>query len=472
MVKAAPTVGRLGVMVVFALTCFGLLLFLWNAFGGPVPLKPEGYRVAVPMQEVSGLAEAADVRISGVPVGKVVGKERAGGTTLVELEIQPRYAPLRRDVRVTLRRKTLLGEGYVELTPGTASAPAVPEGGRIAADRVLASVELDEVFSAFDADTRELTRRWLQGWERGVRERGRDISGALGHLPGALDAGGDVLSVLRSQRAATRAAVRDSARAFGTLADEEARVRDLVREGEAVFRTTARREADLRATVRALPGTLRELRGTAEEAERLAAPLRPAVRDLRPAARLLPSTLRRGAALTPDLEAVASGVEDLARQAPARLRDAAALVRAVRATTGPLRSLGRQLAPITAFLDLYRVELANSWPKVGAAVQAKAVDPDTGQLVHYLRAVAYFGNEFLAAADRRQPYTRPNAYAAPRALDEYAKDGVARAFDCSHLGNDLTVPPLSAGEIPPCLEQDPVTFQGRTARYPRVDAAP
>ena len=43
--KAAPTFGRIAAMVVFALSCFGLLLFLWLAFGGAVPLKPKGYRV-------------------------------------------------------------------------------------------------------------------------------------------------------------------------------------------------------------------------------------------------------------------------------------------------------------------------------------------------------------------------------------------------------------------------------------------
>ena len=42
--KAAPSFGRIAAMVVFALSCFGLLLFLWLAFGGPIPLKPQGYR--------------------------------------------------------------------------------------------------------------------------------------------------------------------------------------------------------------------------------------------------------------------------------------------------------------------------------------------------------------------------------------------------------------------------------------------
>ena len=37
-------VGRIMVMAIFTLSCFGLLLYLWSAFGGPVPLKPHGYR--------------------------------------------------------------------------------------------------------------------------------------------------------------------------------------------------------------------------------------------------------------------------------------------------------------------------------------------------------------------------------------------------------------------------------------------
>ena len=34
MQKQAPTVGRIMVMAIFTLSCFGLLLYLWAAFGG------------------------------------------------------------------------------------------------------------------------------------------------------------------------------------------------------------------------------------------------------------------------------------------------------------------------------------------------------------------------------------------------------------------------------------------------------
>ena len=36
MQKQAPSLGRILVMVLFALSCFGLLLFLWLSFGGPI----------------------------------------------------------------------------------------------------------------------------------------------------------------------------------------------------------------------------------------------------------------------------------------------------------------------------------------------------------------------------------------------------------------------------------------------------
>ena len=55
MQKQAPTFGRLLTMVLFALSCFGLLLFLWVSFGGPIPLEPQGYRFHVAFPEATQL---------------------------------------------------------------------------------------------------------------------------------------------------------------------------------------------------------------------------------------------------------------------------------------------------------------------------------------------------------------------------------------------------------------------------------
>ena len=137
MIKQTPSFGRIFAMVAFTLSCFGILVFLWLSFGGAVPLQPKGYRVTVQFPEATQLAQEADVRISGVPVGKVKTREPNASTGLTDtvIEVDARYAPLPRDTRAILRQKTLLGETYVELTPGTEASGDLADGGFLPPER-------------------------------------------------------------------------------------------------------------------------------------------------------------------------------------------------------------------------------------------------------------------------------------------------------------------------------------------------
>src|SRR3954464_8045863 len=110
MQKQAPSFWRIAAMVIFALSCFGILTFLWVSFGGSVPLKPKKYEGKVQFPEATTLAEQDDVRISGVPVGRVQHRQLDGNTTLAVLRIDPACSPLPRDVKAILRQKTLLGQ--------------------------------------------------------------------------------------------------------------------------------------------------------------------------------------------------------------------------------------------------------------------------------------------------------------------------------------------------------------------------
>src|SRR6476659_2879962 len=137
MQKQAPTVGRILIMTIFTLSCFGLLLYLWSAFGGSIPLKPRGYEFKASFAEATQLAQEADVRISGVTVGKVKKIELGDdGRSEATIELNEKYAPPPMDSRVILRQKTLLGETYVEMTPGTQSAPKLPEEAHLPTQNV------------------------------------------------------------------------------------------------------------------------------------------------------------------------------------------------------------------------------------------------------------------------------------------------------------------------------------------------
>src|ERR1700730_12184771 len=132
MQKRAPTLGNLLVIILFALSCFGLLLYLWESFGGPLPLKPKGYRFTVAFPRTLALAEQSDVKISGVNVGHVIsltlGKD---GRTHATIEVAGKYAPIRSDMHAILRQKTLLGETFVQLIPQSTTARLLPDQGEL-----------------------------------------------------------------------------------------------------------------------------------------------------------------------------------------------------------------------------------------------------------------------------------------------------------------------------------------------------
>src|SRR5262245_34658614 len=218
MQKQAPTLGRILVMAGFALSCFGLLLYLWVAFGGGFPLKPEGYRFHIRFGEATQLAQQADVRISGVPVGKVVRLELGPGeTTDATIQLDERYAPIPRDSRAILRYKTLLGETYVELTPGNKADGLLPEGGLLPESQVSDTVELDEIFRSLDPRTRESFQIWMQSLAQGLDGRGQTLNSAFGNLePFAYDTN-ELVKILSEQEQAVQQLVRNTGVVFNAL---------------------------------------------------------------------------------------------------------------------------------------------------------------------------------------------------------------------------------------------------------------
>jgi len=460
----APTRAQVVVMVVFALSCFGLLLFLWSSFGGPIPLRPKGYRVAVRFPEASKLAPQGDVRISGIPVGKVVSIDRQGDRTRAILQIDPRYAPLPRDVRAMLRLKTLLGETYVELTPGTRGAGTIPDGGRLPDGQVRPAVQIDEVLSGFDAPTRAAFKAWITGWAKAVRDTGPDLNGVAGHLAAFSSAAAGVAATLRSQRAALRRLIRDAGIAFAAIGRREAATRTLVTAGERVLRTTARRDDDLRATLRALPPFLNQLRPTLAAARATGHEAAPVLHALRPVAPLLAPTLDGVSALAPDLRSFLRRLDPALRHARRGLPAATRMLLAARPLLARLHLAARDLIPIVDYLAAYRSELVQSWINVAAATEPTYHQPGARAPVHYLRTLVPFTVDGIAQERRRLASNRHNAYFAPGGLDRLA--GGLQSFDCTNLANPQPLPVL--GATAPCRAQAPWTFRGARRAFPHL----
>jgi phospholipid/cholesterol/gamma-HCH transport system substrate-binding protein len=461
---------RIIVMTLFALSCVGLLLFLWVSFGGTLPFRAEGYRFSALLPESDSIQNQGDVRIAGVSVGKVVGVNLDGRYTRVVIEMQNQYAPIRTDAHIYVRLKSLLDEVYLELTPGNRSAPALPDGGTIPPSHVTVNVGLDQILSTFDPTTRADLQLWLQNWAQGVDGTAPAISDDTVRFSQAVQGANGLLGVLGRQQAATSELIRDTGTTFGTIGSDAARVDQLIRASDQVFGTTAARSTDLEETFHDLPPFLRGLRTTLAATQKLAGPGTPALTDLEPAARLLGPTLSDALALSPSLRSVARALGPVLDLAPRGLSDARAVILGTVPLIPKLRFLARYAVPIIDYLYAYRQEFVESWPKGAAATNGVLFDPGSGHYLHYLRAPAQIPAEATAIAADRQPYSRADAYMSPGGIALF-KDDALQDFDCRNVSDALTVPPIPGGE-PACRQQSPWTFEGTTADFPQLKPAP
>jgi virulence factor Mce-like protein len=479
MIKTAPTPGKLLIMAVFALSCFGLLLFLWVSFGGPTPLQPHGYRVKVAVPEAAQLGIEADVRVAGVSVGKVRKKEldpkAHPNKTIATIELNPRFAPLHANAHALLRQKTLLGETYLELTPGTKAAKAIPEEGWLPDAQVRKSVELDEILQAFDKPTRTALQVWQQGLAKAGHGRGTDLNDALGTLPRFAESGDGVLAVLDAHSAALRKLVRNTGVVFGALSENEAALHNLVVNAGATFDATASRQEALAETFKIFPTFLDESKATFASLERFSKNTDPLVQDLRPSARDLTPTLRDLRVAAPDLENLFRRLDpliDASRKGLPALRDT---LDGVTPVLGKLQPFLEQLNPILQWLEYHQRTVAD-FISNGAVPLADTVPTRTSdERGHYLRQFGPTGLGTIALTTARNAMSpRGNAYLNPDALSgpERARKMIFPSHDCNEVGGPRMTKVPDTMDTPSCFIQPaPPVPAGNTRPVPHVEAA-
>jgi len=465
-----PTVGRILIAAGFAISCFALALFLWLTFGGAIPLKPEGYRFTVPVNEATQLAIEADVRVAGVPVGKVRAKrlDPAGDRTIATIELERRYAPIRENARATLRQKTLLGETYVELTTGTQASRTLPEGTRLPNRQVKDSVELDEILNALDPFTRQAFRTWQQSLAVAVKGRGQDLNDTLGNLPEFVVEGGDLLQLLDEQRQSLGLLVRNTGVVFGALTEREGQLRNLVVNTDDVFTAIASEREAFAEIWRVFPTFLDESRLTYDRLRRFSITTRPLFRDLTPAIEDLSPTLRAVGDFAPDLRRFFINLDPLLTSSLRTLPQLREVFDGLRPLLTELGPWLQQINPILEWIGHHQATLSDIFANLGVATAAKTLPGNPESPGHYLRQFGATGTETAAIHTRRLSSNRGNAYFNPLGVagPDGARSFILPSFDCNNSGGDK-----AADSTPACRTQQPYIFKDSRLRFPHINAS-
>jgi phospholipid/cholesterol/gamma-HCH transport system substrate-binding protein len=146
---------------------------------------PSSYLLRIPTADASGIFPGSDVTIAGANAGTVREVTLArDGDAMITVALDPAFTPLHTDATAQLRPKSLLGEMYVALDPGT-SGPALASGATLPRLQVNRATDLQQVFNTFDQPTRTKLQTLVDELGGGLAGRGDQLNQAIG--PGERD---------------------------------------------------------------------------------------------------------------------------------------------------------------------------------------------------------------------------------------------------------------------------------------------
>jgi phospholipid/cholesterol/gamma-HCH transport system substrate-binding protein len=347
-------------------TAAAATVFIYFVSLSGVDLLPHAtYTLHAGVPDVVAMSDHADVLEAGVKVGTVDGIDQSGGLAELTLTLAKQYGPVYRDGQIQIRAKTLAGENYVALDPGTPATGALPSGGTLPSVAPEAT-QLDQILSTFDAPHRRDLQRLLDVLGTGIGGHGQALGGLLGGSADLVDKATPVLGVLAADRAQTASLIDDFGTVSASLGNRSADIQRLVRAARTASITVAARDAEVRMLFRLLPGFLAQARTTVGHLGEFSLSATPVVHNLRiataylvPAIHALGPASREGRAVFSELGTFAS----VADATVARLTHTAPVATAL---LGPLQAVLRQANPLLAYLAPYARDLGALFPSMGA----------------------------------------------------------------------------------------------------------
>jgi phospholipid/cholesterol/gamma-HCH transport system substrate-binding protein len=303
--RVSPFAAGMILVVLIAILCF-------VAFSSSLPFQHK-YEVKAVVANAASIQARSPVRIAGVNVGEVksVDREPDSTTSVVTMAIEDTGLPIYKDAHVKVRPRIFLeGNFFMDVQPGTPGAKEVPDGGTIPITQTSGPVQLDQVLTALQADTRKQLQVLVQGYGSALNgkplpgedaDQDPDVRGLTAGeaLNKSLDYSADALrGVSIVNKAFLGEGLHDLSRLIAgaqkvsaALSANDQNLKDLVTNFNRTTAAFASESGNLSATIRLLPGVLEAARPTLADLNRSFPPTRAFAREILPGVRETPATI-------------------------------------------------------------------------------------------------------------------------------------------------------------------------------------
>jgi phospholipid/cholesterol/gamma-HCH transport system substrate-binding protein len=377
-------VGAIVVLVVLAALVTGYILEHQPAFD----FGQSFYKVNAAFSEASAVTQGQGqaVTIAGVQVGQIGGIHLENGQAVVQMDIDKQYAPIYRNATVLLRPRTPLKDMYLELDPGSRSAGRVPAGGTLSTAHTSPDVDVSEILSSLDSDSRNYLVLLLAAGAGAFKDPGsgpgtKPSPAAVASLQATLKRFAPLdrdtktfASLLATRQSDLRRSIHNLDLVAGALGGVDRQLASLIDASDTSFAAIARNDTALQDTLSEFPGTLQQTQKTLGKVKTFASVSGTTLTKLQPFARNFGPALAAARPLlhdtTPviktDLRPFSVDVQPLAatlRPAAAKLKAAtpklATSVKVLNAATNEL-AYSKNGSPSYLFYGSWLAHLADS----------------------------------------------------------------------------------------------------------------
>jgi virulence factor Mce-like protein len=352
-----------------------------------------GYQVRAIFDNAAYAVPGEEVRVAGQKVGQIdsldIAYERKAAVTF-SIDTAG-FSPFHKDAHCTIRPQSLIGEKYVECTPGSRGSPnldVVPDGQPGAGKHLLplqstsSPVDIDLIGDINRLPYRQRFAIIINEFGTALAGRGGDLNAAIHRANPALRETDKVLAILAKQNKVLADLAVNSDRVIAPLADKRKRIAHFINAANATGTATAERSADIERTFQDFPGFLRELRPTLQQLGDFADQTTPVLTDLHTAA---PDLNRFITALGPFSKSATTSIVSLGK---ATVIGRPAIVKSL-PLTKQVAAFAKNALPVGKNLDA----LTRSFDKTGGIerlmdyifFQVTAINGFDG-VSHYLRA--------------------------------------------------------------------------------------
>jgi phospholipid/cholesterol/gamma-HCH transport system substrate-binding protein len=301
-------------VLIGAIALIVIVVVAFLGFSKDIPFtKP--FEVNAVFESANSIRPGSPVRIAGVDVGKVKAieaDEDNPDAAVVVLQVDDDGLPLHEDATAKIRPRIFLeGNFFVDLTPGSPGTPELEDGGTIKVTQTATPVQLDEVLTTLQSDTRQDLKDVLHALAVALNSeptaaedraahpstRGEtaaeSFNDAYDDIPEAERSTAIVLDAFLGTEPGRdlRRLIDGTGRTTGALIRNEVALRDLIANFNTTMAAFAAESGDLSASIRELPLTLETANRTFTALNEAFPPTRAFALEIIPGVRETPATI-------------------------------------------------------------------------------------------------------------------------------------------------------------------------------------